>query len=115
MASTFKAVVAALDKSQDSKKAEKFVNDFLVVQLNGKDLFDLWEPKEPYEKLEKELEKRGINNIEPRLCNAVGKNTILAAYRVGLYVDKKLIGSGIKILNSFYVKIIYLSTFNRLG
>lgn len=95
LADTFKAVVAALEKSQSLNRANTFIKDFLIVQLNDKDLFDLWEPKEPYNQLQKELEKRGILNVEPRLCNVAGKNTILAAYRVGLYVEKKLIGIGI--------------------
>lgn len=39
------------------------------------------------------VEKDGAK-IEPRLIGEVGKNTLLACYRVGLYIDKKLISTG---------------------
>lgn len=75
-------------------KAHTFLNDFLVSQLTGKDLFDIWQPEQPFEELKFVLEQKGVSDVEARLCNAVGKNTILATYRIGLYHEKKLIGIG---------------------
>lgn len=40
------------------------------------------------------LEKKGITEIDPRLCNESASNTILANYQVGLYSNKKLLGIG---------------------
>lgn len=34
--------------------------------------------------------------IEPRLIGEVGSNTLLACYRVGFYIDKKMMSSGEK-------------------
>lgn len=39
------------------------------------------------------LKKEGTE-IEPRLIGEAGKNTLLACYRVGLYVEKRMISSG---------------------
>lgn len=91
---TFKAVVSALKQSQDLQRAENFVKDFVLSQLNGKDVIDIWNPKEPYEYLTKLLKERGITSVEPRLCNQSASNTILGCFQVGLYTDKKLVGIG---------------------
>jgi len=94
LADTFKAVVAALKRSTDEQRAEAFVNDFLICQLNGKNLYDLWDLKNPYEYLLQLVREKGYSEIESRLCNQSAANTILANYQVGLYSDKKLLGLG---------------------
>ncbi|KAL3270937.1 hypothetical protein HHI36_021442 [Cryptolaemus montrouzieri] len=94
LANTFKAVIAALKQSQDLERAKKFIKDFLIVQLNGQTVFDLWEPEEPIEYLNNILKKKGIEQFEARLCNESASNTILANYQVGLYSNKKLLGIG---------------------
>ncbi|XP_028141884.1 39S ribosomal protein L44, mitochondrial [Diabrotica virgifera virgifera] len=94
LSNTFKAVVAALKRSQDVARAENFVKDLVLTQLNGKDVYEIWDPKEPYEYLTKLLKERGITAIEPRLCNESASNTILACFQVGLYSNKKLLGLG---------------------
>lgn len=62
--------------------------------MNGKEISDIWEPKEPYEYLTSLLNEKGINDLEPRLCNESASNTILACYQVGIYSNKKLLGIG---------------------
>ncbi|XP_060532919.1 large ribosomal subunit protein mL44 [Cylas formicarius] len=94
MSDTFKAVVAALKQSQSLERANFFVNDFLLSQMNGKDLFDIWSPENPFDYLLNILQGKGIKEVEPRLCNQSATNTILANYQVGLYSDKKLLGIG---------------------
>lgn len=87
------AVVAALESSGEDR-AKKFVDDFLICQLSGKDVYEIWDPKNPYGHLLSLLEKNGITAVEPRLCNESASNTILATFQVGLYNDKKLLGIG---------------------
>lgn len=35
-----------------------------------------------------------LGDPEPRLMSELGKNTLLAAYQVGIYCNKRMIGSG---------------------
>ncbi|KAF2882792.1 hypothetical protein ILUMI_23304 [Ignelater luminosus] len=94
LSNTFKAVVAALRQSTDEKRATAFINDFLICQLNGKDIFDVWDLSNPYEYLLRVLKEKGYSEVEPRLCNQSAANTVLANYQVGLYSNKKLLGIG---------------------
>lgn len=94
LANTFKAVVEALRASQDLQRAELFVKDFVLTQLTGKDVYDIWSPDRPLEYLTELLKIKGITSFEPRLCNHSATNTILANYQVGLYNEKKLLGIG---------------------
>ncbi|CAK1590313.1 unnamed protein product [Parnassius mnemosyne] len=93
LAKTFKAIVGALLRSAGEERAAHFVRDFVITQLQGKDINEYWKIEDPWIMLVDILEKDGIK-IEPRLIGEVGKNTLLACYRVGLYVDKKLFSSG---------------------
>ncbi|KAK5638020.1 hypothetical protein RI129_012315 [Pyrocoelia pectoralis] len=90
LANTFKAIVGALNRSTSEDRAHVFVSDFLICQLNGKDIYEVWDPKNPYDIL-KQLVGR---EIEPRLCNESASNTILANYQVGLYDNRQLLGIG---------------------
>lgn len=81
--------------------------------MNGKDISDIWEPKDPYDYLTKLLSAKGIKNIEPRLCNESASNTILACFQVGIYTNKKLLGIGKTIIiseNSFSPKLHFSFT-----
>ena len=91
LADSFKAVVAALESSVDEKRARTFIDDFLLVQLNGTDVYDLWKLEKPLDYLKSLMEDA---EIEPRLCNQSASNTILSNYQVGLYSNKKLLGIG---------------------
>lgn len=90
-----------MKQSQDLKRAEQFVRDFVLCQMNGKDVYDIWNPEKPFEYLTSLLKSKGIENVEPRLCNESASNTILANYQVGLYNNKKLLGLGKIILFNF--------------
>ncbi|KAB0791559.1 hypothetical protein PPYR_03359 [Photinus pyralis] len=94
LADTFRAIVAALHRSTGEDRAHLFVKDFLLCQLNGKGIFDIWDPKNPYEVLKQLAQENGVTEIEARLCNESASNTILANYQVGLYSEKKLLGIG---------------------
>lgn len=61
------------------------LQDFLVTQLIGKDLFDMWTVANPMGLLVEELTKRKVPLPEPRLIRAAGASTVLPLYFVGLY------------------------------
>ncbi|XP_071353251.1 large ribosomal subunit protein mL44 [Trachinotus anak] len=92
--STFMAVIGALQESSGAERAGFFLRDFLVTQLIGKDLFDMWPVVNPMGLLVEELTKRNIPLPEPRLIRSAGASTVLPLYFVGLYSDKKLLAQG---------------------
>ncbi|XP_052543144.1 39S ribosomal protein L44, mitochondrial [Tympanuchus pallidicinctus] len=91
---TFFAVVGALLGSSGPERAGLFVRDFLIPQLIGKDLFEIWEVVNPMGLLVEELAKRNISAPEPRITRQLGVNTVLPLYFIGLYCDKKIIAEG---------------------
>ncbi|CAK6965228.1 S ribosomal protein L44%2C mitochondrial [Scomber scombrus] len=92
--STFMAVIGALLESSGAERTGFFLRDFLVTQLIGKDLFDMWTVVNPMGLLMKELSKRNIVLPEPRLIRSAGASTVLPLYFVALYSDKKLLAQG---------------------
>ncbi|MBN3275966.1 RM44 protein, partial [Polyodon spathula] len=91
---TFFAVVGALLESSEPQKAGLFIRDFLMTQLIGKDLFELWTVINPMGLLVEELAKRNLSPPEPRITRQAGVSTVLPLYFVGLYSDKKLMAEG---------------------
>uniref|UniRef100_A0A8C6SGB0 Large ribosomal subunit protein mL44 n=1 Tax=Neogobius melanostomus TaxID=47308 RepID=A0A8C6SGB0_9GOBI len=89
--STFMAVIGALHESSGAERAGFFLRDFLVTQMIGTDLFDLWTVVNPMGLLTEELTKRNIPLPEPRLIRSAGASTVLPLFFVGLYSDKKLL------------------------
>ncbi|NXK48909.1 RM44 protein, partial [Chauna torquata] len=91
---TFFAVIGALLDSSGPEKTGIFVRDFLIPQLIGKDLFEIWKVVNPMGLLVEELTKRNISSPEPRITRQLGVSTVLPLYFVGLYCDKKIIAEG---------------------
>nr|XP_033814538.1 39S ribosomal protein L44, mitochondrial [Geotrypetes seraphini]XP_033814539.1 39S ribosomal protein L44, mitochondrial [Geotrypetes seraphini] len=91
---TFNAVLGALLQSKGPQRTEIFIRDFLITQLIGKDLFDVWTVVNPMGLLVDELAKRNISAPEPRLTRQSGVSTVMPLYFVGLYCDKKLLAEG---------------------
>lgn len=91
---TLKALVGALIESSSSEQAGYFVRDFVITQLNGQDVNDLWVIEDPWAMLTSILKNSKQPEIEPRLIGEAGKNTLLACYRVGLYLERKLLSTG---------------------
>lgn len=54
----------------------------------------MWEMERPIEMLQEFCKSNKFAEPEPRLLNEAGKNTILAAYHVGIYCDRKLLATG---------------------
>ncbi|XP_037380038.1 39S ribosomal protein L44, mitochondrial [Talpa occidentalis] len=88
---TFLAVVGALLQSSGAERAALFLRDFLITQMTGKELFEMWQIINPMGLLVEELKKRKISAPESRLTRQSGSTTALPLYFVGLYCDKKLI------------------------
>lgn len=91
---TFLALVGALQSSSGTKRAQTFVRDFVCTQLNQCDLLDRWHIENPEELLKRVCKERQMGEPEPRLIGDSAKNTVLAAYHVGIYSNKKLLGTG---------------------
>ncbi|KAJ8312274.1 hypothetical protein KUTeg_009647 [Tegillarca granosa] len=88
----FKAVVGALAESQSVQRAEVFVKDFVLPQLIGKDINEMWEVVNPMGLLNSLLTVLGRGAPEPRLLHQSASQTMMAVYHVGIYSDKELIG-----------------------
>uniref|UniRef100_A0A182YJT9 Large ribosomal subunit protein mL44 n=1 Tax=Anopheles stephensi TaxID=30069 RepID=A0A182YJT9_ANOST len=94
LASTLKAIVAALHRSSGDERCFLFVRDFICGQLNQRDLYEYLNIADPLRTLQEYCKERGMAEPEPRLIGNVGRNTLLAAYNVGIYSDRKLLGTG---------------------
>lgn len=94
LAKTLQAVIGALADSSGVQRAFLFVRDFICTQLNQKDLLDLWTPHEPLQLLYQICQERKLGEAEPRLLRNCGKNTVLAAFQVGIYANRQLLGKG---------------------
>lgn len=91
---TFFAVIGALLQSSGPERAALFIRDFLITQMTGKELFEMWTIVNPMGLLVEELKKRNISAPESRLTRQSGSTTALPLYFVGLYCDKRLIAEG---------------------
>ncbi|CAI9165196.1 unnamed protein product [Rangifer tarandus platyrhynchus] len=91
---TFFAVIGALLQSSGPERTALFIRDFLITQMTGKELFEIWKIINPMGLLVQELKKRNISVPESRLTRQSGSTTALPVYFVGLYCDKKLIAEG---------------------
>uniref|UniRef100_A0A0B6ZRL0 Large ribosomal subunit protein mL44 n=1 Tax=Arion vulgaris TaxID=1028688 RepID=A0A0B6ZRL0_9EUPU len=88
---TFKAVVGALLKDKGKERAEKFVRDFVLTQLVGKDITEMWELINPMGLLTAVLAVSGRGAPESRLLWKSGVSTVMSLYWVGIYSDKQLV------------------------
>lgn len=70
-------------------------NFFIIYNISvlDKDVNEFWHIQNPWIMLSDLIAKTN-SELEPRLIGEVGKNTLLACYRVGLYLDKKILSSG---------------------
>nr|CAG4643511.1 EOG090X0DYO [Ilyocryptus agilis] len=93
-AKSLKALVAALEQTSGEEKARIFVQDLIVTQLYGRDVNELWNPRDPVGILATILKREGRGEPEFRLIRKAGANTILAVYHVGIYSDKIFIAEG---------------------
>jgi len=95
LANTFKAIVYALVESSGLDRATLFIRDFVITQIAEQNVNDLWSIENPIGVLYQILKNEGIKETpEPRIIGEAAMNTLLACYRVGLYLNKQMIGLG---------------------
>lgn len=92
--STFYALVGAIEESSGTERAGRFVRDFVIASLSGQDIQALVMPDDKMGVLRDIFIREGKESPEPRLLAQVGVNTIIPSYRVGLYSEKRHIGTG---------------------
>lgn len=95
LANVLKALIGGLIKDCGTERAGLFIQDFLLTQLVGKDICELWEIPFPEQTLASVLQRLGREPVEPRLLWETGRNTLEAGYSVGLYSSRKLVGAGV--------------------
>ncbi|BFZ09927.1 hypothetical protein BsWGS_12966 [Bradybaena similaris] len=88
---TLKAVIGALIKDQGQERAERFIRDFVLTQLVGKDINEMWELINPMGLLTAYLVLTGHAEPESRLLWKSGASTVMSVFWVGIYSDKQLI------------------------
>uniref|UniRef100_A0A1B6DW47 Large ribosomal subunit protein mL44 n=1 Tax=Clastoptera arizonana TaxID=38151 RepID=A0A1B6DW47_9HEMI len=94
LSNVLKAIVFALQQSSGEERANNFIRDFIITYLSGKDINELWTLSNPFLVLSNIYNRDGKAPIEPRIIAQAGRNTILAAFQIGIYSNKKLIGVG---------------------
>ncbi|CAD6991847.1 unnamed protein product [Ceratitis capitata] len=94
LARSLLAIISAIEQCNGQERAFLFIRDFICTQMNQRDVFDMWNIEDPEVLLKQICEERKLGEVEPRLIGNCGKNTVLATYYIGLYVNKKLIGKG---------------------
>lgn len=89
---TLKAIIGALYECSGLNRANLFVRDFIITQLEGKDIHEFLQIKDPLKIVNEILNRDNREPCEPRIICKSGVNTILANYHVGLYSNKELVG-----------------------
>lgn len=92
LANVLMALIGGLLKDCGMERAQLFVRDFILTQLIGKDVCELWEIPDPHERLAAVLQDSGKAPAEPRLLWESGRNTLEASFCVGLYSNKQFLG-----------------------
>ncbi|ESO98157.1 hypothetical protein LOTGIDRAFT_239065 [Lottia gigantea] len=89
---TLMAFIGALEQEKGKERAHLFVRDFILPQLIGKDINEMWNVVNPMGLLTAVLhfQKRGLP--EPRLLWEGASSTLMSVYHIGIYSDQKLIG-----------------------
>lgn len=89
-----KAIIGALFESSGEVRAYEFIRDFICTHLNQMDINELWNIENPMSLLIEICKDKKFGEPEPRLIGDVGKNTLLAAFNIGIYSNKRMLGSG---------------------
>lgn len=114
LAASFKALVCALQQSTDDGRTFLFVRDFLLTQLNQKDLQEIWKIDEPLKLLTEICQDLKLGAPEPRFIGEASRNTILSCYHVGIYCDKQLLSKGFGENVHMAVEVAALNGLNKL-
>ncbi|GAB5576042.1 39S ribosomal protein L44 [Prionailurus iriomotensis] len=125
---TFFAVVGALLQSSGPERTALFIRiwrpldslkssrleDFLITQMTGKELFEIWKIINPMGLLVEELKKRNISAPESRLTRQSGSTTALPVFFVGLYWGSQVIWGLLIVAFANQVYVVYLECDRKL-
>ena len=88
----FFAVLEVINISEGPVSAGRFLLDFLIPTINGKDILDdIWMPTDPMKLLAEEMELRKMPLPEARLTKQSGINTVLPVFFVALFSGQKML------------------------
>ncbi|OQR74492.1 39S ribosomal protein L44 [Tropilaelaps mercedesae] len=76
------------------REPDELCRRFFLVQLCGKDVFDLWNPKDVTHMLNTLLQQQKLPPYEARLIGETGRNTLESLFYVGVYAGGKQLGKG---------------------
>jgi len=80
---------------KDIIRAQLFVNDFVLTQLIGQDINEIWSVENPMGLLVDELKLGGHKSLPvSRLLWSTGACHPTGAFVVGIYVDEKFLAKG---------------------
>jgi len=76
------------------ENCEHFSTNYILGHLMGKDVFDIWNPKDARHILNSLLKQKRLPEFEPRMVFETGRNTIEPVFYVAVYSDKRMLGKG---------------------
>lgn len=94
MADTIKALLAGVERDLGLERTRRFIVDMIISYLNDKDILeDVWVIPNPRETLNLILANTRLPAYEPRIMFQTGVKTLESCHIVGLYTNKKFLGS----------------------
>jgi len=92
LANCFLAVLQVININEGPIAAGRFLLDFVIPCLNGKDILDdVWKPNDPMLLLMNEMRQRNKSLPEARLSKQSGINTVLPLFYVALFSDTEFL------------------------
>lgn len=85
---TLLAVFAGIENQSE------FCRRYVLIQLSGKDVFDIWHPTDVSLILNTILKNQNLPPYEPRLIADAGRNTLESVFYVAVYSERKFLGKG---------------------
>lgn len=73
---------------------DDFCRRYVLIQLAGKEVFDVWHPTDVSRLLNTVLKNQNLPPYEPRLIGEAGRNTLESVFYVGVYSERKFLGKG---------------------
>lgn len=94
MSNTVLALLAGIEKDLGIDRTRRFIVDMIITYLNDKDILDdIWIIPSPKGALNIILENSKMPAYEARIMFQTGIKTVESCYVIGLYSDKKFLGS----------------------
>uniref|UniRef100_H2Z0D6 Large ribosomal subunit protein mL44 n=1 Tax=Ciona savignyi TaxID=51511 RepID=H2Z0D6_CIOSA len=92
LSETFVASIEAIKLSEGEIAAGRYILDFIIPQLAGKDIIeDIWKPSDPMAVLVDHLKSNSQAKPEARLIRQSGLNTVTPIFYVGLFSERHLL------------------------